>query len=365
MDIKEKLKTSLSLEEVYTFIEHFGGAPTLQDDKIVSKTICHHSEDELGDAKYKLFYYDNTKLFICYSECNEPFDIYELYIKIQKHKNKKISLPEAINYVNSFFGNKVEIQQTTKEEEDLLDDWKYLNANTKEEKKREETELKKYNDDPLKNYPKPVIVEWEKEGIKKEVLDKEGICYDPVNCAILIPHRDIDGNLIGIKSRSLIEQDVKKYGKYKPAVIQKQQYNYPTGYSLYNLNNSKDNIRLCKKAIIFEGEKSCLKYRSFYGDDEDISVACCGSNLTERQVNLLLSLGVNEIIIAFDKQFKKIDDVEFNKWTKKLEGFYEKYKGIVSVSFVFDTEDLLEYKQSPIDNGKENFEILFKERKML
>mgnify|MGYP003294679593 CR=1 FL=1 len=34
------------------------------------------------------------------------------------------------------------------------------------------------------------------------------------------------------------------------------------------------------------------------GEDNDISVACCGSNLLSYQIELLLSLGVNEIIIA-------------------------------------------------------------------
>jgi len=50
--------------------------------------------------------------------------------------------------------------------------------------------------------------------------------------------------------------------------------------NLYNLNNSKKNIELIKKAIIFESEKSCLKYQSYFGIDNDISVACCGSNIS-------------------------------------------------------------------------------------
>lgn len=71
--------------------------------------------------------------------------------------------------------------------------------------------------------------------------------------------------------------------------------------SLYNLNNSKNNISIIKKAIVFEGEKSCLLYQSYFGLDNDISVACCGSSLSTYQVQELINLGAEEIIIAFDR----------------------------------------------------------------
>ena len=59
------------------------------------------------------------------------------------------------------------------------------------------------------------------------------------------------------------------------------------------------------------GEKSCLLYQSYFGIDNDISVAVCGSNLTNYQIQLLKSLDVEEIVIAFDKQFKESGDKEF------------------------------------------------------
>lgn len=48
-------------------------------------------------------------------------------------------------------------------------------------------------------------------------------------------------------------------------------------------------------------EKSCLKYQTYFGFENDISVACCGSNLSSYQVSLLLDAGAQEIIIAFDR----------------------------------------------------------------
>ena len=46
------------------------------------------------------------------------------------------------------------------------------------------------------------------------------------------------------------------YGKYRPLIVNKQMYNHPLGLNLYNLNNSKDNIKKMQTAIVFEGEKS-------------------------------------------------------------------------------------------------------------
>lgn len=111
------------------------------------------------------------------------------------------------------------------------------------------------------------------------------------------------------------------------------------------------------------GEKSCLLYQSYFGIDNDISVAVCGSNFTQYQFDLLKSLDVNEIVIAFDKQFKEIGDNEWKAWTKKLKEFNKKYGTLVNISFIFDLKgDKLDYKDSPIDKGPEIFLELFKNR---
>ncbi len=49
-------------------------------------------------------------------------------------------------------------------------------------------------------------------------------------------------------------------------------------------------------------------------------------------------------------------------WTKKLTDIDKKYSSRVKISFMFDKENKLEYKMSPIDNGPEVFLYLFKRR---
>ena len=144
--------------------------------------------------------------------------------------------------------------------------------------------------------------------------------------------------------------------------ILSQQYNHPLGMNLYNLNNSKDNIALTKLAILFESEKSTLLYQSYFGIENDISVACCGSNISAYQVQLLLDCGAQEMVIAFDRQWQEKNDDEYKHWTKNLEKLNERYKNIINISIIYDRDMLTGYKDAPIDDGKEIFLELFKNR---
>lgn len=368
---KNAIKNSLSLEQVYSFLDDLGAAPQPQGTMILNKTICH-----CGNS-HKLYYYDNTKLFRCYTDCGgEAFDIYELTRKVKSRENPKErwtkegqqylddwNLPEAIEFVAQYFGFSP-VERLTDENTTILDDWKVLNNYDRIEKINSETqivELKTYDNGIISRLPHPIISTWEEEGITREVMNHCDICYDPKNCGIVIPHYDIDNRLIGIRERTLVKSEEIK-GKYRPAYIGRQLYNHPLSFNLYNLNNSKENIKVMKKAFIFEGEKSCLLYASYFGIDNDISVACCGSSLIAYQVKLLLDLGVEEIIIGFDKQFQEFNDDEHKKLVKNLKNIHKKYGAYVKISYMFDKWDLLGYKDSPIDRGKETFLELFKRR---
>ena len=106
-------------------------------------------------------------------------------------------------------------------------------------------------------------------------------------------------------------------------------------------------------------------YASYFGWDNNISVACCGSSLSARQIQLLKDAGAKEIIIAFDRQFQEIGDKEFKHLTRNLTRINDKYKNDVNISFIFDKNMITGYKASPIDEGSEKFLILFKERILL
>lgn len=88
----------------------------------------------------------------------------------------------------------------------------------------------------------------------------------------------------------------------------------------------------------------------------------CGSVLSNYQIQLLLNAGATEIIIAFDRQYKELGDEEHLSWIKKLKEISNKYSKYVKISYIFDKEHLLDYKMSPIDDGKETFIELYNKR---
>lgn len=361
---KDKLKESLTIYQVFDLVAELGGEPRMAngDNLIISRTICHNGHS------HKLYYYENTHLFRCFTECSpEIFDIFELVLKVKSQTENNWSLPQAVHFVAQYFNLAAETQNFSNPQE-KLQDWEILNNYDRISSistNKQVVEFKLYDDKILQNLPLPHITPWEEEGITYEVSKSRGIKYNPASHGIIIPHFDINNNLIGIRERTLIKEN-EVYGKYRPAIFNGKMYNHPLGFNLYNLNFSKENIQIIQKAVVYEGEKSALKHASFFGIENDISVAACGSSLINYQVQLLLSLGVKEIIIAFDKQFKEPNDEEFKRWVKKLKDINKKYSPFCQISFMFDKKgDMLDYKDSPIDKGPEVFNRLFKERIIL
>ena len=370
---KDKIKNSLSIEQVFDLVSELGGEPIMNNGYFISETICHNHP---GDGSHKLYYYDNTKLFRCYTECQDAFDIFQLVCKVkniaQEYKIKydqegkevlsEWSLYDAIQFVAVYYGLEAENENFFIKRTELQD-WEFLNkyeANNLE-KQKQIVDLHIYDENILKYLPRPRLKDWEDEGISPEVAAAANICYDPHANGIIIPHYNIDDKLVGIRIRTLTKEQ-EKYGKYKPAILNGKMYNHPLGFNLYNLNNSKKHIQNFKRCFIFESEKSCLKYASYFGLNNDLSVAICGNALNNYQVNLLLSLGIKELIIALDKQYKQIGDEEWKRWVQKFYQIHNKYGKELQISYMFDFDNLLDYKDSPIDKDRNTFLWLYKNR---
>jgi hypothetical protein len=81
------------------------------------------------------------------------------------------------------------------------------------------------------------------------------------------------------------------------------------------------------------------------------------------QIDFIRNLcNVEEVVLAYDKQFQEIGDDEYKKDVKLLTTLASKINKYCTVSIVFDKFGMLGYKDSPIDKGKETFEFLFKNR---
>ena len=362
---KLKIREALTDENIYDLLQEWGGDPSRDTFGYVSATICHNPP---GEGSRKLYYYENTGLFRCYTGCDSYFDIFELTTKVaQIQWNKEFDLNDAVRWIAQRFGFSGDHEDRPEDED--LDDWKYL-ANYERiqdiELKTSSIVLKEYEPEILERFNYDVkITPWLREGITRSAIDQGRIGFYPGGDQITIPHFDKNGRFIGLRGRTVCAEDGERFGKYRPMKINKLLYNHPLGMNLYNFNNSKKNISIMKKAIIFEGEKSCLLYQSYFGLENDISVACCGSSVSAYQIQLLLDAGAEEIVIAFDRQFKEIGDEEFKHLKTNLLRLQNKYKNFATISFVFDKNKITGYKDSPIDCGPQIFLQLFKDRIIL
>lgn len=348
MKIKE-LKESLTPQDIIDILESLGvDRYSAKEEYVIFPTICHNIDSK--EASMKLYYYKDTKLFHCYTGCSESFDIYTLLKKWYAIRGiEEYSFEEDIyNKIK----NRVNFVDTSETAYTSMAD-KYHRVKISNTQKPFPREVLEVFD---KRYPQ----EWLAEGISQKAMDQFNILFSQSRNQIIIPHYNIDGKLIGIRGRLLNEDEAATYGKYMPVKIEDTVYKHRLMFNLYGLHLNKESIRRRGIVVIFESEKSVLKYSSFF--DENISVAVCGSSIFKPQTDILVSLGVKEAVICFDKEYVTLGTEKAEKYFDKLYKMAEKYNEYMNFSFVFDREDMLKEKDSPIDRGPEVFTELLKKR---
>ena len=159
--------------------------------------------------------------FVVIQNVGDTFDIFELIVKIQTQAGYKFALPQALQYVINYFNLNIETKNFS-EDEEKLSDWQIFNRydkiSNKIENEKQKVEMKIYDDKILSYLPHPRILPWEKEGITQEIIQNHQICYNPSSQAIVIPHYNIDNQLVGIRERTLIKEN-EIYGKYRPMYL--------------------------------------------------------------------------------------------------------------------------------------------------
>ena len=336
------LKNSLTEEQIIGALTSLGSRPPiLMNDALVFDTVCHNPPHS---GNRKLYYYLNSKIFKCYTGCSDCFDIFELISRSLKQKDIQMSLSDSMYWLHKhtkvFFKDDSVVEPPTVEGEIV------------------EKELTIYDEKILNILKFCIIKDWAEEGISVDTMKSYKIRYNPVSCSIIIPHFNSDLNLIGIRQRTLIA-DEEYFGKYRPAIINEKHYPHPLSYNLYGVHLNKESIQKTKKAIVFEGEKSVLLMDKY---DESCAVASCGSSISAYQIKILLDLGVEELVVAFDKEFLRLGDDLYKKQVKSLENIFKRFSKKILISFIFDKWNLLQLKDSPIDRGPQIFQFLLTNR---
>lgn len=347
------LLSSLSLSDVERFIRSLGVEIEVKEDYLILPTVCHNPLEEAHNKK--LYYYQDSHSFHCFTECEDNFNLIGFYQKFADlNYEEALSYEQAGDYIKNFFSE--ELATITLPEKEVIPPYEPLAFYDRM------PQLKAYNENVLSMFSRFLHPSWRKLGLTQETLDIFNIRFSSLYNKIVIPHYDIHSRLVGVRVRNLNPEDV-EYAKYMPLIVGGQTYTHPLTYNLYGIAENQEAIKVARKAIIFEGEKSVLLMKQYYKED-CIAVASCGNKLNRHQVELLRSLGVNEIVLAYDKEYVKIFDKDFTKWTTHLSKLGEKYQNFAHFSYIIDDLGLLDLKDSPVDKGKDIFETLYKKCKV-
>ena len=348
---KKSIIDSLSLENVCEFLDYLQIPYEKKGKDLICPTVCHNKLEEAESMK--LYYYSNHKVFHCYTECNDSMSIFEFYKRFMAVNYSEITDEEAVHFVIQFL-TKISFSQPEQNKSYLVDKEKYYQEKTF-------IQLENYSSKVLDCFSEYYHPSWIKDGISKESMKKFNIKFSNSENRIIIPHKDIYGRMVGIRARALEEEDI-SYGKYKPEKVGKILYTHNLSYNLYGINEHKKAIQKFKRAVIVESEKSVMLDDTFFGENS-IAVACCGSNINKYQIWLLThQLGVNEIVIALDKEYQDWHSEEAKKYRKKLVDICQKYMNFAKMSYIFDKDNLLNKKDAPHDKGKKIYEELLNKR---
>ena len=340
-----ELKEKLTVDDIKTLLELMEAEIYYEDDSaIITNTICHHG------SKPKLYFYKDSMSFHCYTECGQ-MDVITL---VQKYLDlEENEIYKAIKWIC----NKLNIESNVgfgnnKSNVNTLSDWEFINRYKKQNKKENIIELKTYDENIMKIFQDIYVSEWIDDGISEETMKKYNIKYSTCQQKIIIPHYDINNNLIGVRTRAMLDEDI-AFAKYAPLRIGDKWYNHQLGYNLFGLNQNIETIKRKRKLMIVEAEKSVLQSDTMFGDD-NFTVALCGSNMSNFQKDMILSLGLREVIVALDRQYEKLGNEEHNKWVEHIKkNIILPLVPYVNINIIWDTNNLLDYKDSPTDKGKD------------
>lgn len=358
---KDCLLERITEEQILDILKSFGALPygTFKQNEIWFKTICH------GGDSHKLCYFRDSKSFYCYTNCGK-MSLFNLIMKL-----RNCNFGEAINYVANVMGisNRHGFSNSLpriNQELSIID--KYIAI--RKRKIGEIKNLPSIDENILKYFEDDVFFEgWIDEGISIETMKEFGVCWYESEKHIIIPHRNLKGELVGIRRRSLQEKD--QNNKYMPETIQEKTYTHSLNMNFYGLDKHLKGIKKTKKVVIVESEKSVMLAHQYYGEDAFV-IATCGFNISNWHRDMLLNLGVEEVMLGFDRDYDLMafekceeDNPEYKKcqrYVKRINTLAQKLTPYFTVYILYDYEGLTGLKCSPFDCGKEILEKIMKQK---
>lgn len=313
-------------------------------------SACHHSDWERH--KNKLYYYVQSQRWHCYS-CSGDWDI----IGLVQHL-RKCTFNQAVDYICRTLGinvTEVDIRQDVDNWQRDLRRW-LPNADYDET-----AELTSYDPAILAAFDHLYPSDWLEYGITRDSMDKFGIGWYGRQACISIPVM-MNGQLVGVRGRYKRPQDVAK-GKYRPiAMLDGNVLKFSSSACMYGYDQNKDAIKSSRQVVLFESEKSVLKAPS-YGINNALAVF--GSNISKRHIEMMLELGVNGVMLAFDSDYRQMGDADFQFFVAKMKKLASKLKPYFATSIIYNNQGYDAYKCNIMDLPYNQAMTLYERRAIL
>ena len=341
----QEIIEQLDDEKVKQLLDSFNIPFEDKGSHLILPTVCHN--EDIDSASMKLYYYKNTHIFQCYTECG-AMSIFTFLKNYYETRDIEYNWYDDILQVILNCSAANTAVKATEGYKSIRDNYTI---------KKDRRQLPTYPESLLDIFVKYYPIEWLNDGISRKAMDKYHICFSPTQNKIIIPHYDAAGRLVGIRGRALNPWEIENIGKYMPVQIENKWYSHPLSLNLYGLNFNKETIKQTGVAYLFEAEKSVMQMESFALPNG--AAAVCGSNLNKYALDILIrECHPYEIILCFDNE----EEPGKTDYFDKLYHICDKYKQYANFSFVYDKEKLLNLKDSPSDKGEEVFKYLLETR---
>lgn len=262
----------------------------------------------------------------------------DLFSLIMKCKN--VELKHIIKTVKAELGiTYIEFQKTKKIFGGFYDKIKRRN--------RVGTELKKYDEDVMKEYLNKYNTLFLRDGISLATQKKFKIGLDHTSSRISVPWYDFEESLIGIEGRYTGDYEKDEISKWFPIIP------FPKSQALFGYNVNYTYLQGADDIYVGESSKFVMQLDSM---GIHTAVALGGNAIHEKQIKQLSWLNPKRIIFCFDEGLdEELIHRQVEK-TKILLKFFD-----INVGYVSDKENLIlkkDSRHSPSDVGVEGFNEL-------
>ena len=341
--------TSIELKE---YINQNNKIEYILEDLGCTKIVFHPNKDYFsarqpsGDNDMGVIIKNNLNLnYYSYSRNIHKEDGKDIFNLIQDVK--QIKFAEAIKYTHKLLGleYKYSPKKKTSEKQKYDPLAIFKKAASRKRYVCDVGEIKYLEENVLDDFYPGIHIDLYRSGIMPWTVRKFGLCYSYKQKRQIIPIRYwMDGRLVATNSRTTVENydlfGIKKYFISK---------GYNKTSNIYGFWENQNSIEKAGYCVLYEAEKSVLLRDS---KNDSTGLALQGHSISEEQIRIILSLDVNEIVIAMDK-----DIIEPEIWS-----ICEKFYHLRKVSYIYDRWGILGAKDSPADACNKIYNFLFKHR---